>query len=204
MSARMSKRLVAVMLTVVVYMGTASVLLPAIAASGDFAAAVKEVEKAEADLAKLTDPTARAAFYSDDLVEIHPSGWIYNKAESLQAAANMAKLPNTSKVLKSALVERKVIPTSKDIVIVQVLTETYYEVPNPQELARAAGTMTFDPDAIARAAATSDLGQVPGAVKAPNPYRLRQTTVWARMDGRWKIATQQGTRVRDRIAPGRF
>src|SRR5438067_1548383 len=97
------------LLGVLAVVASASIPLSLAAApEQDLTAVVKEVEQAEAALAKTKDPAARAAFYSDDLIDVHPSGWIYPKAESLQIGPNLAKLSGVSKVIKSSVLERKV------------------------------------------------------------------------------------------------
>jgi len=169
----------------------------------DLTAAVKEVEQAEAALAKAKDPAEIANFWADDVIDIHPSGWRYAKAESLQIGPNLKKLGGTSKTIKSGVIDRKVVPINKDTIAIETDSESYYEVPNPQEAARAAGTMTFDPAAIAKAAAASG-GRAPGVGSSPSLYRNRSTTVWARMNGRWQIVVRQSTDIGERVAPGRF
>jgi hypothetical protein len=167
----------------------------------DLEAAVKEVEQAAAELAKAKDASEVGKYWADNAIDIHPSGWRYDKPDSLQISPNLRKLGGTSKAIKSGVVERKVFPINKDTVVVTTVNETYYEVPNPQDVARAAGTMTFDPEAIAKVAASQ--GRAPGVGASPTLYRNRNLAMWARIDGRWQIALRQATDIGPAAIPGR-
>jgi len=81
------------------------------------------------------------------------------------------------------------------------LSETYFEVPNPQDLAVKAGTLTRAP-ASAQPAAEQPSASDPTDAPAPNPYRIRSTRVWVRMQGQWRLALSQATRVGARVHPG--
>ncbi len=166
--------------------------------------AVQEVKKAEADMAKMDrNSPAYAAMLSDKLVDVHTSGWMYDKAESLEVGKNLSRIAGKAKVVKSERAEEKTIAVNCDTVIETSMNMTYYEVPNPQDLARANGTNTFDPAAMDKAA-HAQVPRGPGEAASLNPFRTRSVRVWARINGRWQIAATVGTTVRERTVPGRL
>lgn len=152
---------------------------------------------------KLTDPNAAVAYhenvFADDLIDIHASGWIYTREQSIELEKNMAATPRAVKVLKSTGSERHVRMLSENVVAVTELTETYFEVPNPQHQSLEAGTFTMSPAATAK---TSPPAFGPGEDYAPNPYRTRITRIWVRRDGKWKLALSQATRLGKRVRVG--
>ena len=88
---------------------------------------------------------------------------------------------------------------AEDVVAVTELTETYFEVPNPQHQSLESGTFTMSPVATAK---TSPPAFGPGEDYAPNPYRTRITRIWVRRDGKWKLALSQATRLGKRVRVG--
>ena len=167
-------------------------------------AAVQDVKKAQADMAKMDrNSPAYAAMFSDKLLDVHTSGWMYDKTESLAVGKNLSQMAGKTKVIKSERAEEKTIAVNCDTVIETSMNMTYYEVPNPQDLARAAGTNTFDPAAMEKAA-HSQVPRGPGEAPSLNPFRTRSVRVWARINGHWQIAATVGTTVRERTVPGRL
>jgi len=144
------------------------------------------------------DYPAVAALYLDNAIDIHGSGWIYSRDESVELLKNRLEQGPGRKVLKSDQVDWKIIPQSDDVAIATGISETYFEVPNPQLAAMAAGALTRSPNAKATPAAA------PGdAASTSNLYRIRSVRVWVRKNGQWKIASAQATRVGERLNPGR-
>jgi hypothetical protein len=142
--------------------------------------------------------------YWDDYIDIHASGWLYTKKQNDELSANLAPLFSAAnKAIKTNQIGRKVVVFNKDAAEVVWENETYYEIPDPEQVAIEAGTLTEDPKALAQAAAKGS-GIGPGDGPAPNPYRVRNTRLWVRFDGQWKIASSTSTRVSERVVPGRF
>lgn len=181
---------------------TAAATSAATAARVDVSAPVsgtteQQVAQMEERLRKATaarDYPAVAALYWDNAVDIHGSGWIYTRDESVELLKNRLEQGPGRKVLKSDQVDWKIIPQSDDTAIATGISETYFEVPNPQLAAMAAGALTRSPNANATPADTSS---------ASNLYRIRSVRVWVRKNGQWKIASAQATRVGERLNPGR-
>ncbi len=186
--------LLAALLSGSVFAGSAS----AQDSNQELAAAVAQVKQIEADLA--ASRTRRDAIESDKFMDIHGSGWLYNKAESHALSQNLGASRGL-KVIKAERTGPDFVAFSKDLVVESTMTTTYYEVPNPQDVARAAGTMTNDPAALARAA-QNQRGPGPGETYAPNPYRTRLTKIWHRIDGRWQLVLSTATRVGLKVVPG--
>ena len=139
-------------------------------------------------------------------MDIHGSGWLYNKQESAELGKNLAALNSHPNIrpIKSDTSEERIVAFSRDVVAVSRIFTIYFEVPNPQDVARRAGTMTDDPAAVARAASARSPGPPPGETAAPNPYRLRLTNIWVRIDGHWQLALTTGTRVGLKVLPGNY
>ena len=154
---------------------------------------------------KLTDPAAAVDYheeiFADDLIDIHASGWIYTRAQSIELEKNMAATPRSVKVLRSTTSEHHIRILAENVVLVSGLVETYFEVPNPQTQSLEAGTFTMSPEATAAAASRPpDFG--PGEDYAPNPYRTRITRIWVRDGAKWKLAMSQATRLGKRVRVG--
>jgi hypothetical protein len=167
----------------------------------------KEIEQMEAKLAatnRSRDAAAIDQLYWDDYIDIHASGWIYTKKQNRELSDNLAALFSAAnKAIKTNEIGRKVVVFNKDAAEVVWENETYYEVPDPEQVALQAGLLTEDPKALKEAASKgSTIG--PGDGPAPNPYRVRNTRLWVRFDGQWKIASSTSTRVSERVVPGRF
>jgi hypothetical protein len=159
---------------------------------------------------KKRDAVALRALYTDKAFDIHASGWIYTPEEITAIAANGGKGRGDSKnpgslearkALHKNDIGWRVIMQGNDMALVNGIHETYLEIPNPQELARKAGTMLNDPQAQARASMkVVELGFGPGDSDDVTPYLMRnqETRVWVRDGGSWKIALHQATRVGER------
>ena len=166
----------------------------------------QEVEQAEAKFtaaSRAHDMTALDQIYWDDFIDILASGWTYTKAQDLELSRNLGSVPGVNKVIKATQIGRKVVVFNKDAAEVVWENETYFEVPDPEQVAQQAGLLTEDPQALAKAAAKGS-GIGPGDGPAPNPYRVRNTRLWVRFDGQWKIASSTSTRISERVVPGRF
>jgi hypothetical protein len=159
----------------------------------------KEIKAAKA----LADPKAAVSFhediFADDLIDIHASGWIYTREQSIALEKNMAATPRQVKILRSASSEQHIRFLAENVVAVTELTETYFEVPNPMQESLAAGTFTMSPKATAASRAPA-FG--PGEDFSPNPYRTRITRIWVRKGKRWKLAISQATRLGKRVRTG--
>lgn len=172
----------------------------------DLAAAVQDVKKAEADYAAKKGAD-REAMISDKFMDIHGSGWLYTKSESEELNRGLGQTRTAGpqiKPIKSDKSEYRIVAYSKDVVAVSQVSTTYYEVPNPQDVARAAGTMTDNPTALAKAAQTRSKGPGPGETESPNPYRSRTTRIWVRSNGHWQLALSTATRVGLKVVPGTY
>jgi hypothetical protein len=152
---------------------------------------------------KLTDPKAAVDFhesvFADDLIDIHASGWIYSRAQSIELEKNMAATPRSVKVLRSTTSEHHIRILAENVVLVSGLVETYFEAPNPQTQSLEAGTFTMSPEATAK---ISPPAFGPGEDYAPNPYRTRITRIWVRSGTTWKLAVSQATRLGKRVRVG--
>src|SRR5688572_19438217 len=86
---------------------------------------------------QIKDPEATVAYhddiFADDLIDIHASGWIYTRQQSIELEKNMAGTPRAVTVLQSKSSERHLRFLADNVVLVTELTETYFEVPNPQQ-----------------------------------------------------------------------
>jgi hypothetical protein len=133
------------------------------------------------------------------LIDIHASGWIYTRQQSIDLEKNMAGTPRAVAVLQSKSSERHLRFLADNVVLVTELTETYFEVPNPQQQSIAAGTFTMSPTETAK---TIPPAFGPGEDVTPNPYRTRITRIWVHADGQWKLAVSQATRLGKRARPG--
>ena len=165
----------------------------------------QQIQQMEAKLTSASrahDAAALDQLYWDDLIDIHASGWTYTKSENLELSRNLPLIPVT-KVIRTNEIGRKIAVFNKDAAEVVWENETYFEVPDPEEVARQAGTLTENPEALAKAAAKGT-GIGPGDGPAPNPYRVRNTRLWVRFNGQWKIASSTSTRISERVVPGRF
>ena len=141
-------------------------------------------------------------YFYDKTVDIHGSGWSYTADESTEMAYNQAKYQVPVDVVYSAKRYESINVINESLVITTKFHETYAAARNPQELARKAGTLTMDPNALLdyRTNQKTPLGPGPGEMSSPpNPYRARTSRVWVKIDGKWKIALMQATRVGERI-----
>ena len=167
----------------------------------------KEIEALEDEFERLfcKDADGIKAFldkyFFAETIDIHGSGWIYNNDESTMIAYNEAKYGVPGETVYSAKKYENMKVYNESLVITTKFQETYAAVPNQQELARKAGTMTMDPDALLEYRTNLKLpfGAGPGETNTPpNPYRSRIARVWIKIDGQWKIALMQVTRVVER------
>jgi hypothetical protein len=166
----------------------------------------KEIEQMEAKLTaanRAHDAAAIDQLYWEDFIDIHASGWMYTKKQNSELSANLALIPSVNKVIQTNQIGRKVVVFSKDAAEVVWENETYYAVPDPEQVALEAGVLTEDPKALKEATAKGS-GIGPGDGPTPNPYRVRSTRLWVRFDGQWKIASSTSTRISERVVPGRF
>lgn len=171
---------------------------PAQAATDPIPTVQKEIEAMEQALAT-AEVARRRELFDDAMIDIHGSGWIYTKDESLQISQNGAERRVSMKVLRASTLDKQIVPHGSDMAIVTWISETYFEVPNPQELSRKAGTMLNDAAAQAWAAAQMAKNAYgPGDAPPPNPLRTRMTRVWVRERNGWKVVLQQGSRVGER------
>jgi hypothetical protein len=174
----------------------ASVWLPQVLAATP--GVEQEVTAMEQKLAS-ADVPGRRALYADALIDIHGSGWLYTRDESLAISQNGAERRVSMKVLKASKLDYRIIPHGKDVAVVTWISETYFEVPNPQDLSRKAGTLLNDAASQSRAAAQMQKNAYgPGDAPPPNPLRTRMTRVWVRDTAGWKVVLQQGSRVGER------
>jgi hypothetical protein len=172
----------------------------------DVARIEREIMRAEEAIkaAKtLTDPAAAADFHSkvfmEGLIDIHASGWIYTREQSIALERNLASVPRNANVIKSATYDHRIVVLAENVAAVTGMVETYFEVPNPQHQAIAAGTLTLPPDANLEHKPLFG----PGDESAPNPYRTRITRTWVRQGTEWKLAISQATRVGKRGRVGK-
>lgn len=177
---------------------TVFLLQPGIANAQTASAIEKEIVAMEQKLAS-ADVTGRRTLFDDTMIDIHGSGWIYTKDESLQISQNGVERRVSMKVLKASTLDKQIIPHGSDMVIVTWINETYFEVPNPQDLSRKAGTLLNDAASQSRAAAQMAKNAYgPGEAPPPNPLRTRMTRIWVRKADSWKVALQQGSRIGER------
>jgi len=169
----------------------------------DVRAADKIYSSATASSDKLDFEKYLNNIYSDDLIDIHGSGWIYKKKESIELSLNRLSLPKMP-ILSDKREVISISEISDGVVCVAEFRETYYETPDPQALAQAAGTLTGSLDARRRAARrmADHPAMWPGEKLADNPLRTRTTRIWARRDNCWKIVLMQTTRVGMRTLAG--
>jgi hypothetical protein len=166
----------------------------------DLAAAVQEVKQVIADMKK---PGAdRNALLSDKLIDIHGSGWIYDKAGDIAVGKGIQKLAHSkAKVIKSEDSEYQIVAYNRDTVIEEWKSTTYWETPDPEEVSKANGTYFYDQAAIR--AASEKMGRpVPGEMAGLNPNRKRTVRVWVRVAGHWQMAASVAAGVIDRGLPG--
>jgi hypothetical protein len=172
-------------------------------------AVTKEIETMETKLALARrghDEAALDKLYADDLIDVHASGWIYNKQQSFELDNNTGKVPGQQKQIRALQKDRHVVVFDKDAAAVVWVSEIYYEVPDPEEEAVKAGVLTQDPAAVARAKreARDGPGSAPGEGPSPNPYRTRTVRIWLRIGGEWKVASSSAAKIGPRVVPGRF
>lgn len=164
---------------------------------------IMQAEEAIKAAKTLTDPKAAVDFHSrvftDDLIDIHASGWIYDREQSIELERNMAATPRDVKPIKSTTHDHHIVVLAENVVAVTGMIETYFEIPNPQHQAMAAGTLTMSPSASLQQPPVFG----PGEEFAPNPYRTRITRIWVRQGAEWKLAISQATRVGKRVRVGK-
>lgn len=184
----------------------AAIAQPAPAADAATAAIAQEIMRREAEGAAVRaglrrpDPNAQGAPLPGTLF-INSSGWLLDRAQMAELAANTRGRPPARNVIKTGISDQRVTVYNKDTAISTFISETYYEVPNPQLVAERQGILTEDPAAMAKVAAAEALR--PREPAPPNPYRVRTTHVWVLDGGDWKIAHAQATPVTERIHAGR-
>src|SRR4051794_31166054 len=97
----------------------------------EMAAAIQEVKQAQAAMSKMErNSDAIEAMYSDSYIDIHTSGWMYNKQESRLVGQNLGKVAGKAKVVKSERTEEKTVAPNCGTVIETSMNVTYFEVPN--------------------------------------------------------------------------
>lgn len=193
------KALIISSIAAAIYLGAAQ------AQGSDTAAAIAEVKAVQANLEKTHGK--QQDLYWDQSINIHGSGWIYTKKDGWgpgkDYAAESAKFRPA--VIKSEKSEYQIIAPNKDTVIESWLSAVYYSVPEPEALAKAMGTFSYDSKAISAAnRARMDAALPAGMGPSDNPYRNRSTVIWSRIDGKWKITASVSSRVGQRVVPGRL
>lgn len=159
----------------------------------DLAAAVEQVKQVEAGFAK---PGAKPTDANwNKMIDIHASGWLYKPGEKVASVEYEEASKQTNKVIKAEKTNMQLTAVNKDTVVETWLETVYYEVPNPQDVWRAA---------MANPAKAHELAHPPGEGVSPNPYRNQHLKVWSRVDGKWKVSVSSVSAVRERVVPGRF
>ena len=177
---------------------------PVVAAPADSTAAVeKEIAQMDAKLAdRNMSREQRTALQSDKFLSVHGSGWLYTKMENATLGTGLPK--PTRKVIFSEQTPHKIVVYNNDSALETWISTSYFDVPDPQEEARRLGTMTMNGPAMEKAARAmaADPTRGPNEGAAPNPYRVRNSRLWVRENGVWKIGFEQATRVGERDHPG--
>lgn len=160
---------------------------------------IEEIVAMDAQLASAADQVGRE-LWSDQVVDIHPSGWKYAKTDVLHTSGRKP-LRN---VIHADETPKEIIVFNDDAVLETWVSTKYFEVPDPQEEARKLGTMLMEPAKIRRAqeAMVHRPTFGPHEAEAPNPYRLRYVRLWVRENGAWKVGLKSGTRIGVRVHPG--
>jgi hypothetical protein len=177
--------------------------------SKDLAAAAQEVEQQEAALAKAghdRNQAAQDAFYADNMLDMHTSGWLYDKQGGIDVIRNGNLIQGGQRPFKSDISKRQVVAYSRDLVAVVWVSTMYYPVPDPEDLADAQGIKTLDPAAVAKARVNLPPGPLPGERYAPNPYRARYIRMWMRdpKTSRWQVIISAAAKITARTLPGRY
>jgi len=180
-------------------LGVLAFAMPAHAQSGD-AKTIAEVTAANKAFAQAKGD-ARAAMMAPDFVEVHASGWRYERQEDIDFAKNNELYHPKVEIIKATNSTPEVKVYNGDTAVVTGSTETYYAVPNEEDLAITAGTHARDVPAVDKWIRDQQSAQHmsgPGEGSFPNPYRTRYVHVWSKIGGKWMIVFAQATRAGQR------
>ena len=162
---------------------------------------IMQMEDKLAAAIRARDYVAVAALHWDNVLDIHASGWIYTKEQSIDLRKGGTGGGAGRKVIQSGNLDWRIVVFGEDVAAVTGISETYYEVPNPQTLSMAAGTFTKRPTPEQLAALRAS-GPGAGEAFSPNPYRVRALRLWVRKGGEWKLAVSDATRISERVFAG--
>lgn len=167
---------------------------PATAKSSAVEQEIKAMETQLEQAIRTRDIAKLRSLYDVRMSDIHSSGWIYTRDEFLTLLENVAKQPKSQPqvVIKAATTDVKITVLREDLAFVTDKSETYFAEPDPQEVARAAGTMLRGPGGA------SSLGYAPGEAALPNPWRYREARVWMKEGGVWKVVLGSASEIRER------